>query len=112
MSEKIGNPKVRGPKKPVSAGTIVQVKSLIKHPMESGFRKDKATGDTIPAYFINSVVVEYGGKEVLTAKWTGAVSKNPYFSFSVKAVATGPLKMTWKDTKGQSFDASTTIKVA
>lgn len=111
MSE-TGSPKVRGSKKPVSKGSLVDVKTLIKHPMESGFRKDKATGETIPAYFIEKVVVEYGGKEVMHANWTGAVSKNPFFSFSVRAEATGPLKVTWKDNKGESWTASTDIEVA
>ncbi|MEO5352689.1 MAG: thiosulfate oxidation carrier complex protein SoxZ [Magnetococcus sp. XQGC-1] len=112
MAEEIGSPKVRGPKDPVKKGELVEIKSLIKHPMESGLRKDKATDTLIPAHYIESVVVEYGGKQVLKATWTGAVSKDPFFSFFVKADATGPLKMTWKDNKGQSFDASTTITVA
>lgn len=112
MAEEIGSPKVRGPKDPVKKGELVEIKSLIKHPMESGLRKDKATDALIPAHYIESVVVEYGGKQVLKATWTGAVSKDPFFSFFVKAEATGPLKMTWKDNKGQSFDASATITVA
>ena len=112
MAAEIGNPKVRGPKDAVKKGEAFEIKSLIKHPMESGLRKDKETGELIPAYFIESVVVEYGGKEVLKARWTGAVSKDPYFSFFVKAQATGPLKITWKDNKGLSFDSSITITVA
>ena len=108
---KIGKPKIRGPRGTVKKGDVVEVKSLIKHPMESGRRKNKETGNVIPAHFIESVVVEYGGKQVLKAAWTGAVSKDPFFSFHVKADATGPVKMTWTDNMGQVFNASTTIKV-
>ena len=108
----IGKPKIRGPKGAVKKGALVEIKSLIKHPMESGLRKDKTTGELIPAYYIESVVVEYGNKEILKAKWSGAVSKDPFFSFFVKAGATGPLKIIWKDNKGGSFDADTTITVA
>ncbi len=109
---KIGKPKVRGPRKAVRKGDMAQVKSLIKHPMESGFRKDKVTGKKIPAHFIEKVVVNYGGKDVLKATWTGAVSKNPYFAFFVRAEAAGPLTVTWTDNKGESFKATTKIKVA
>ncbi|MBF0098981.1 MAG: thiosulfate oxidation carrier complex protein SoxZ [Magnetococcales bacterium] len=112
MADEIGNPKIRGPKDPVKKGELVEIKSLIKHPMESGSRKDKATDALIPAHFIESVVVEYAGKQVVKATWSGAVSKDPFFSFFVKADVTGPLKMTWKDNKGQSFSAEATITVA
>ena len=33
----------------------VGVKVLIKHPMETGLRKDKKTGEPIPAHFISEV---------------------------------------------------------
>ncbi len=109
---KIGKPKVRGPRKAAKKGDLIQIKSLIKHPMESGLRKDKATGKPIPAHFIEKVVVNYGGKDILKSTWTGAISKNPYFAFYVKAEASGPLTITWTDNKGESFSASAKIKVA
>ncbi len=108
----IGKPKVRGPRKPVSKGSVVQFKSLIKHPMESGLRKNKDTGQPIPAHYIESVMVEYGGKTVVNATWTGSVSKNPYFSFHVRADKTGPVSVTWKDNQGQSFTNKATLKVS
>ncbi|MBF0369733.1 MAG: thiosulfate oxidation carrier complex protein SoxZ [Magnetococcales bacterium] len=107
----IGKPKVRGPRKPVKAGDSVLIKTLIKHPMESGLRKNKDTGEPIPAHFINSVVAEYDGNQVLKAEWTGAVSKNPFLSFNVKATKAGPVKVTWTDNQGGSFSASANLKV-
>lgn len=109
---KIGSPKLRGPRKPVAKGSTATFKSLVKHPMETGLRKDKATGEKIPAHFINEVMVEYMGKVVIKSMWTGAVSKNPFFSFPVKAVSTGPVKVTWKDNKGGVFTKEATLKVA
>lgn len=109
--ENIGNPRVRGPNQSVPKGEVVPFKTLIKHPMESGLRKDPETGETIPAYHIDQVTVEYGGKTVLQAVWTGAISKNPYFSFYVKADKTGPVQVTWKDTKGMTFTAQAILKV-
>jgi len=109
---KIGSPKLRGPRKAVAKGATATFKSLIKHPMETGLRKDKATGEKIPAHFINEVMVEYMGKVVMKGAWTGAVSKNPFFSFGVKANATGPVKVTWKDNKGGVFTKEAALKVA
>jgi len=34
---------------------VVTVKALIKHPMETGQRKNKKTGDLIPAHYIQEV---------------------------------------------------------
>jgi len=39
----------------------VTVKALITHPMETGLRKDKKTGETIPAHFIQEVVCSCNG---------------------------------------------------
>ena len=36
----------------------VTVKALMKHPMETGQRKDKKTGGKIPAHFIQEVMDE------------------------------------------------------
>ena len=108
----IGKPKVRGPRKPVAKGSVAKFKSLIKHPMESGLRKNQETGKPIPAHFIDNVKVEYGGKVILDATWTGSISKNPFFSFNVKANATGPVDVTWKDNQGKEFKAKATLKVA
>ena len=62
-------------------GTVTTIKALISHPMETGTRKDKKTGEKIPAHFIQEVVCEHKGNKVMTANWGPAISKNPYLSF-------------------------------
>ncbi len=81
----------------------VEVKALIKHPMETGQRKDSKTGETIPAQYIQEVVCEHKGTKVMTAHWGPAVSKNPYLSFRFKGGSTGDtIKLSWSDNNGQS----------
>ena len=63
---------------------VVTVKALIKHPMETGQRKDKKTGDLIPAHYIQEVHSKANGKDVITIYWGPAVSKNPYLTFKYK----------------------------
>ena len=82
---------------------VVTVKALITHPMETGARKDKKTGEVIPAHFIQEVICEHGGNTVMTAYWSGGVSKNPYLTFRFAGGAKGDaIKLSWSDNKGES----------
>lgn len=84
-------------------GDEVTVKALMTHSMETGTRKDKKTGEKIPAHFIQEVNCESGGKTLITALWSGGVSKNPYLSFKFKGANKGDtLKLSWVDNKGNS----------
>ena len=90
---------------------VTTVKTLMTHPMETGLRKDKKTGNMIPAHFIQNVTAKHNGKEVLTAEWGGAVSKNPYLSFKFQGGAKGDeVEISWTDNKGGSDSASQKIK--
>ncbi len=87
------------------------VKALMRHPMETGTRKNKKTGKMIPAHFIQEVTAESGGKTLLTALWGGAVSKNPYMSFKFSGGNKGEkVTISWKDSKGAADSHSATIK--
>lgn len=105
----IGKAKVRVPRK-IKAGDVIEVKALVRHPMETGFRKNKKTGKKIPAHFINQVSAEFNGDEVMSADWAAAVSKNPFIGFFLKVDAPGDLKITWKDNKGGVFTKTTALK--
>ena len=90
---------------------IVTVKSLLKHPMETGNRKDKKTGNKIPAHYITEVICEVNGKTVMTAYLGPGVSKDPYMSFDVKGAKKGEtVKLSWVDNKGESASGEVTIK--
>jgi len=84
-------------------GDIATIKSLINHPMENGQRKDSKTGEIIAAHFIEEVVCDFNGNTILTAQWSGGVSKNPYLAFNVQGAKTGDaVALKWKDNKGDS----------
>jgi sulfur-oxidizing protein SoxZ len=91
-------------------GDVAEVKCLINHPMETGLRKDKKTGEKIPAHFIQEVNCEHNGKTVLNAQWSGAISKNPFLSFIFDGAKAGDsIKVTWVDNKGESDSAEDKI---
>lgn len=90
---------------------VTTVKALMSHVMETGLRKDKKTGELIPAHFIQEVTAEWNGKTVMTAYWGGAVSKNPYLSFKFNGGAKDEeLTLSWKDNQGGSDTATAKIK--
>ena len=79
------------------------VKAILFHPMETGMRKDKASGNKIPAHYITEVMCEHNGEQVLTCLWGPSVSKNPFLSFNFTGAKKGDeLKISWVDNKGQS----------
>lgn len=91
-------------------GDVAEVKALMSHPMETGLRKNKKTGEKIPAHFIQDVVCEHKGTKVMVASWGVAVSKNPYLAFKFKGGAKGDtVKVSWTDNKGGSASADTKI---
>lgn len=92
-------------------GGETTVKALISHPMETGARKNSKTGKLIPAHFIEEVVCKHNGTTVLTAEWSGGVSKNPYISFKFTGAAKGDeITLSWTDNKGESDSKSAKIK--
>jgi sulfur-oxidizing protein SoxZ len=97
--------------KAINKGGKTEVKALIRHVMETGLRKDKKTGEKIPAHFIKEVKCEHNGNLVFTANWGVAVSKNPYLAFQFTGGAPGDeIKISWDDNTGDSDSRSTKIK--
>jgi sulfur-oxidizing protein SoxZ len=87
----------------------VDVRVLMSHEMESGQRRDSA-GNLVPAWFIQTVVVNHAGKPVLNAEWGPAVSKNPYLQFKFKGGKKGEkITVTWVDNKGETRTDEATI---
>lgn len=87
------------------------VKALMSHSMETGLRKNKKTGEKIPAHFIQEVQCEHNGNNVLTALWGPAISKNPYLSFKFKGGAKGDtVKVSWVDNKGEKASKEAKIR--
>jgi len=99
MANKLGDIQIRAPRR-IARGQTVRVKARIIHPMETGFRKDKDTQQTIPAYYINDVKIFYGDELLSHFDWTYAVSRDPFMTFSLRADRSAPLKIVWQDNKG------------
>ena len=81
---------------------VVRVRVLLRHPMETGSRQDKATGEIIPRHYIRELVCEHNGQPVLTMDWGWGVSANPYLSFDLTDGKPGDtIAVRWLDDKGE-----------
>ncbi len=90
---------------------VTTVKALITHPMETGARKDKDTGELVLAEYIQEVTVKRNDEVVLNANWGTGISKNPYLSFKIKGGAVGDtITLSWKDNLGATGSGETQVK--
>jgi sulfur-oxidizing protein SoxZ len=80
-------------------GQVVEIKTLIAHPMETGYRPDYS-GKLIPRDIINKLVCVYNGVEVFRADLHPAISANPFVTFCAVATESGVLEFTWTDDAG------------
>lgn len=104
-------PRVKVPKK-AKVGEVVTIKTLISHPMESGQRKDKKTGELIPRKIINKFTATFNGTMVFGVDMEPGVSANPYFRFTMKVPEAGTLKFEWTDDDGTVYATEKNIEIA
>jgi sulfur-oxidizing protein SoxZ len=110
MINHIGDARIKVPDR-ITRGEVIQVNSIISHPMDTGFFRT-AEGQPIPAYYIKEVVVNYGEEEVARFEWTSGISRDPVVTFTLKADKEAPLTMVWTDNKGAAFKHSIGISFA
>src|SRR3989442_10218418 len=105
----IGKVRLRIPAS-IKSGDVVQVRSLVIHPMER-IERD-AQGKIIQKNYnyINKVIVTYLGKTVATLDTTQNAAENPVFSFTFKPTDPGQLKVQFLDTTGGRYEGTVEIK--
>lgn len=79
------------------------IRILIAHPMETGLKHDKDTGELLAAHFIQSIKVQQNGQTIADFQLSTAVSQNPYLSMKLKKAQSGDkIGVFWQDNWGQS----------
>ena len=76
-------PRGKVPKK-ASVDEIIEIKTLIRHPMHSGRMKDK-NGKNIPKRIINKFLVKFNGKQVFGMDLEPSISTKTLILFIVKS---------------------------
>ena len=91
-------------------GEIIEIKTLVSHPMETGYRRSQ-TGAPIPRDIIRRFVCTYNGAEIFRAELHPAIAANPFIVFSTVATESGTLTFQWTGDKGFSVTESVSISV-
>lgn len=96
--------------KTAKRGEIVEIRTLVSHQMETGYRPGP-NGRLLPRDIITTFVARWGEDEIFRIALSPAVSANPYLVFSTRAVGTGPITLTWTGDNGFSQTETLTIEI-
>jgi len=91
-------------------GQVIEIKTLISHIMETGFRHDNV-GKPIPRNIITSFVARYNGEEIFRADLFPAIAANPFVSFHTVATESGTIDFEWTGDNGFHETGSAKITV-
>lgn len=91
-------------------GEIIEIRALVAHPMETGYREG-TNGTTIPRNIIKRFVCRYACEEIFSAELFPAIAANPYIAFNTVATTSGTISFEWTDDQGQVQTAAAEITV-
>lgn len=92
-------------------GEVIELKALIQHPMESGFRRG-SRGEVIERDIITRFECLYDDETVFAADFFPAIAANPLISFFLRAEKSGALVFRWTDQHGESWEETREINVS
>jgi len=91
-------------------GEIIEIKTLIQHEMETGYRVG-TNGNMIPRDIITDFVCKYNGEEIFRADLFPAIAANPFFTFYTVATESGSISFEWIGDNGFTAAETATITV-
>jgi len=101
--------------KTAKRGEIIEIRTLIAHPMETGYRRGD-DGAVLPRNLIRRLSCRYfdghDDVEVFSAELFPAIAANPYIAFFTVATASGTLRFTWQGDNGFTQTESVELTVA
>ena len=93
-----------------SKNEVIPIKAMIKHDMESGFRRNEK-GEVIARNIITLFECLYNDELVFSADFNPAVSANPFLSFHTVATESGTFVFRWTDQDGVIWSETANILV-
>ena len=92
------------------AGEVIELKAMIRHPMETGYRRD-LYGRPIPRDILKRFECRYNGELVFAAEFFPAVAADPFLTFYTTATESGLLEFSWVGQDGHRFSDSVALEV-
>ena len=81
-------------------GQKIDIRILIQHPMETGFRHD-ISGSAIAKNVIKSFSLDLDGLPLISGELGTGTSANPFLQWSVVLPKSGWLQLKWEDDEGK-----------
>jgi sulfur-oxidizing protein SoxZ len=75
-------------------GDVVEIKALIQHPMETGYRAG-TNGRLIPRDIIEHFSATWNGAEIFRMDFSPAIAANPFVTFCAVASESGTVRLRW-----------------
>ena len=87
-------------------------KAIIAHPMETGRRRDPASGGVVPADYVEAVHIRVDGKIIIEMMLGEDVSRDPFilFTFTPPLVANQKMGFSWSDNNKQEISYEYVVK--
>ena len=95
----------------VRKGEPFEVRVLVQHPMETGYRRD-LNGQSIATNIVDKLTCRIGDRVVFSAELGTGIAANPYVQFFTTADASGELVVEWSDDHGDRGRATAAVHVA
>jgi len=92
-------------------GEVIEIKAMILHPMETGFRPG-TSGRIIPRNIIERFTATWNGTEVFSMAMSPAIAANPFVSFFAVARESGTIALRWTGDEGFAVEERVAITVA
>lgn len=91
-------------------GDIIELRTLIKHPMETGNRKN-SSGQIIPKNIIKYLKIMYDKQIIFSAEFGSGISENPYISFYMKVDDSPNVLIVWEDDRGTQWSKEILLNI-
>ena len=96
--------------KTAKKGDTVEIKALIMHPMETGFRPG-TSGQIIPRNIIERFTATWNDAEIFSMDLSPAISANPFVSFFAVVAESGTVRLRWTGDQGFAVEEQVAIAV-
>ncbi len=93
-----------------AVGDVVKVQIIIIHPMETGFAKDKHSGEAKPRFYVKEIEIFYNNTQVTRFELDVSASQNPKIKFPLKITEAGMLKVRFINSEDEVTEKTTKVK--
>jgi len=91
-------------------GEVIQIKTKIRHPMETGWRKSN-DGQTVPRNRLTQFSCSFEGETIINAQYDSGVASDPYLLFYAKVTKAGLFDFRWEGDNNQVIHSQVALNI-